>query len=68
MAPLNQAILALFSIFFALIRYLKSTFLLLFGKIGGEGALKPEEGELKQEGMRGGGGGGFWKTPQKKKI
>ena len=34
MDPLNLAILALFSIFFAVIRYLKSTFLLLFGKIG----------------------------------
>ena len=35
MAPLNLAILALFWNLFALIRYLKSTFLLLFGKIEG---------------------------------
>ena len=44
MAPLNLAILALFSNLFALVRHLKSTFLLLFGKIGGEGVLKPEGG------------------------
>ena len=60
MAPQNLAVLALFSNLFALIHRLKSNFLLLFGKNGGEGRKGEEEEGIKPKGM--GGGGSFGKS------